>query len=840
MPIGFHRPADYKSAIRQITNLRYLRFAFLVCTLSLLIAGSLLAAPDPRLAPDSRDEQTLIQVLQSNAAPHDKDAACARLKLIGTVQSVPALAALLPDEQLSHSARYVLEGMSAPEAGRALTDALPKISGMTKMGVITSLGARREAQAVSSLAKLSIDPDPGVAAAAASALGHIGGPKASESLQKSNWPRTGPVHDAVVDAILRCANELLAANQGKKALPLFERVYAENKNWLRMASYRGMILASGRKGVGLMTDAISGRASPAQVAALQLVREVEPRKATKAFVELLARLNPDLQIALIGGLSQRGDPAAATGIAKLANTGNPDVRVAALKGLGALGDNEVVQLLAEAAAFGTPDEQSAARRSLVTLQRGKVTEQLLEELSAAKPAVQVEVARALGDRSDSAAVPKLVDLAQKGSESSRKAAMQALALLADQRDLHALVTLAQQATTETARGRAAEMLNSACQHIIAKSGHLDAEPIAKAITTGSAPEKIALLPVCSGLVDPEVRVALRAALKDPDPHVRTVAMRALCDTKDADLLPDLVTASQGTSEESFRTLAVGACVRLTTQEEGLKLTLQQRLGVLQQILSVPLRADQKRLVLAGLGELQVPESLELVQPLLDDADVKNEAAQATIKIAPSLPTSNSVVAVAALKKAAAAASDDASRKAAEAALKSIQANAQFITSWQAAGPYLQEGKNYAALFDIAFPPETKDATNVKWQPLTSHTNPNKPWLMDLLKAFGGEERVAYARTWVYCDQEQPARMEIGSDDGVKVWLNEKLVHSHNTFRGLQPGSDKVNVTLKSGWNSLLLKVTQLNQGWEFCARVLKPDGGSIEGLRYAAAPPEQH
>ena len=94
--------------------------------------------------------------------------------------------------------------------------------------------------------------------------------------------------------------------------------------------------------------------------------------------------------------------------------------------------------------------------------------------------------------------------------------------------------------------------------------------------------------------------------------------------------------------------------------------------------------------------------------------------------------------------------------------------------------------------------------------------------------------MAYARTWVYCSQGQPARLELGTDDGVKVWLNEKLVHSNNTFRGLHPGSDKVNVILKSGWNSLLLKVTQLNQGWEFCARILKPDGSPIEGLRYDA------
>jgi len=69
-----------------------------------------------------------------------------------------------------------------------------------------------------------------------------------------------------------------------------------------------------------------------------------------------------------------------------------------------------------------------------------------------------------------------------------------------------------------------------------------------------------------------------------------------------------------------------------------------------------------------------------------------------------------------------------------------------------------------------------------------------------------------------------ALLEIGSDDGVKVWLNDQLVHSNNVARPLQPGSDKAQVTLRQGWNRLLLKITQNNQGWEFCARLRQPDG----------------
>ena len=74
---------------------------------------------------------------------------------------------------------------------------------------------------------------------------------------------------------------------------------------------------------------------------------------------------------------------------------------------------------------------------------------------------------------------------------------------------------------------------------------------------------------------------------------------------------------------------------------------------------------------------------------------------------------------------------------------------------------------------------------------------------------------------------------------MKVWLNRKVVHANNVFRGLTPDEDKVNVTLNHGWNGLLLKVTQLNQGWAFCARFRKPDGSPLDGLQFAAQRPER-
>jgi hypothetical protein len=43
------------------------------------------------------------------------------------------------------------------------------------------------------------------------------------------------------------------------------------------------------------------------------------------------------------------------------------------------------------------------------------------------------------------------------------------------------------------------------------------------------------------------------------------------------------------------------------------------------------------------------------------------------------------------------------------------------------------------------------------------------------------------------------------------------------------------VNLQPGWNSLMLKITQNNQGWEYCVRVVKPDGSRLKELRFNPA-----
>jgi HEAT repeat protein len=779
-------------------------------------------------------EQELIQVLQSGASLTEKDAACAQLKRIGTQQCIPALAALLTDAQLSHSARYALEPMNVEAAGEALLQALPKTDGLIQAGIIQSLGIRAEPRAVSALVPLLSKLDNTIAVAAARALAQIGGAEATKALNAAS-KNPEPLHSASVDGLLRCANQLLLAGNASEAQALFQALYVlEQAANVRVAAYRGLIRCSDERGLDLMVAAIAGQPGPAQTAALQLVRELQAPGATDAITKLLAKVSPPVQISLIEGLHQRGDASAVPALLDFTKAASPAVRPALALALSALGDATVVPILIQFAASRTAAEQAAARQALTDLSKGDVTGALLDQLATADAAAGAEIARALGERGANSAVPRLLQLVRQGTPQVRKATLSALAQLADQTQLNSLVELVLQANEDSSRNEAAEALNSACQRLMVKDRKLDVDPLVKGLESGSSASRLALFPVCSGLTNEHVRAELRRSVQESDPKIRDGAIRAMSDSVDPQLLDDLVGIARQTKDQTLQTLAINGAVRLATQEDHNDLVRPRRVAVLRDLLSIAARPEEKRIVLAGLGELPEPDALKAVASTLAEPAVMPEASRAAIKIALGLPTTEARGSVDTLRKFLAANPDDATRQGLQQAIKQIEESVEFITAWQVAGPFQQAGKDYSALFDIAFPPEAANSQGAEWRILTGASDPRQPWLIDLLKTLGGEERVAYARTWVHCDQDLAARLELGSDDGIKVWLNNQPVYSRNIARAVQPGSDTCKVNLHSGRNLLMLKITQHNQGWAFCARFRSLDGSHLEGLRFDA------
>ncbi len=766
---------------------------------------------------DDGEEARLMAVLQSAATPTEKEDACRRLKLIGSAKSVPALASLLPDEHLYQAACDALETMPAPESGAALRAALKTTSGKPKASVIHALGERREPGALPELASLLRDPDPLLAEYSASALGRIGGADVVAALRQALSQTTDPVRSAIVDGLLRCAVQLMAQGDSTGAVSIFVQFNQPmEKDQVRTAAYAGQIRAAGNGALRLVTSALRGSDPATQLAALSAAPELEDPDTTRALTNLLTEAPPALQAALIALLQQRGDPAAASAVAAAAGSGEADVRATALTALGTLGDATAIPLLVKAVTSGKEGEQKAARQALIELRRGNVAEALVLELVAADDKTQVELIRALTARAENSVAPRLLEIARTGTGGSRRAALRAKERFAVGSDLAVLVELLKLAKDEPARAEVRNVFEALADRL-GEDRQLDVSPIVAGLAGADAATRIELLQISAFFSDAGLRTAFRAALRDAAARVRNAAARALCRTRDGGLMPDLLELARNTGEVNLRALALEGYVRLAGDGERARAPAGERAAVLKPAMALATRAEEKRLVLAGLAGVPHPDALALAEAACADTTVQAEAEIACLKIAKALLASEPDLATASLNRLAAGANNSAVRNDAQALMKRAE------TGWLCSGPYRQDGKSGRELFDVAFAPEQPGSDAVKWR--------GTPGLADLSSVTAGDNCVVYLKTRVFLPAAQRVRLEIGSDDGIKLWVNREVIHANNTDRGVVPGQDKVQAAFRQGWNDLLAKITQNGGGCGMSLRIANTDGTEIPGLR---------
>lgn len=196
-----------------------------------------LANPAARTALELR----LMSALEKRQSPVAAEYICGKLALIGTKAAVPVLAALLADPDRGEPARNALELMPCPEAVQALRGSLSKLTDSARMGVVQSLGVRRDPLTVPELCLDLHNPEPGLAAAAASALGQIGTVSAAGALREALAKPPSRVRSDVAHACLVCAERLVKEQHPAEARELYDLVNkAEVAVHIRAAAQRAL------------------------------------------------------------------------------------------------------------------------------------------------------------------------------------------------------------------------------------------------------------------------------------------------------------------------------------------------------------------------------------------------------------------------------------------------------------------------------------------------------------------------------------------------------------------------------------------------------------------------
>ncbi|MGC8742342.1 MAG: HEAT repeat domain-containing protein [Verrucomicrobiia bacterium] len=592
-----------------------------------LLSSSVLSAAES----NAEKEQSLIAILKSNAGQKEKADACRELAVYGTKAAVPVLAPLLEDEKLSHMARYALEPIQDPSVDEAFRNALKKVNGRLLVGVIGSIGVRRDVKAIDALAVYLNDQNAEVAQAAARALGSIGTTQSAKVLQAALAKAPSENILAVCEGLFRCAESLAAAKQTKEALAIYDML-RELKNaphQVTTGAVRGSILLRPQKeSLALLEKSLKSQDYLIFSAAVRSALEMKGQEAGKVLAAVLATLPVDNQVEILNAIANRGDAVALPEVIKLSLSGNKTARIAAIKAIGSIGQDKALPELVNLTTESDSEISKTAQDALAGF-AGKgadaIVMNMMKDSDVSKRVIGIDL---VARRRMITALPTLVGLTSDNDPKIRQAALKRIGELGSVSEIDSLLGLLKKSDNDQDISAIEQSLSTICAR--AQNQELVANKIIAAFSSVGAKQKGALLHILSAIGNQTALAAVREAVKDQNQQVRNEAIRALGDWKSADAAPDLIELARTAQNNSDKTLCLRNFFRLTGQAE---IPVNQRIELCKKAAEIISNVEEKKMLLGALGNITATDAFGLIIPMLSDESTANEAGAAVVSVA---------------------------------------------------------------------------------------------------------------------------------------------------------------------------------------------------------------
>lgn len=583
-------------------------------------------------APNQSQQKTtaeLLKVLKTEGLTAAKAAAFEELAPYGTSEVVPILAPMLADKELAHYARFALQANPDPSVDEVFRDALKTLKGDLLIGVINSIGVRKDTDSLTALAGLLSHDSPKVVAAAANALGCIATVKAARILQKSLAGAGADTRAGIARGCLLCAENMAKAEQLRPAVALYDLVRAAEvaKN-IQMAGLRGAILARRAAGVALMAEQLASDDLDAVNTALRTARELDDPTVLKAVIAGLRGLKDTNAALVLLALGDIGDQSVVAVLIKSADSGSAAVRLAAVKSLGKVGNASAIPSLWKAALGSDPQLAEAATASLATIPDEKANAAIVDGLKSENAAKRKFVVDLIATRRIVAAVPQLLELAESSDKETRLQGITALGETAPQERFPTLIGWAIAATDSDEKATTTRALQAACARLP------DRDTCVKQMTEtlASAPgeAKTTLLEQLGAMGGPDALQCLADCAKDSRPDTQDAATRILGTWIGADVGPVLLNLAKTIQNNKYKIRVQRGYIRIASQ---FGLPHDEKMAMCKNALSVAQRDDERTLVLTVLERNPSSISLGLAVTLLDNAQLKGRAANVALSIA---------------------------------------------------------------------------------------------------------------------------------------------------------------------------------------------------------------
>jgi HEAT repeat protein len=605
------------------------------CAVAVLNTLTLLSAPARAQAPpNSADKEAkLIAILKSDAPASEKAITCKQLAVYGSPNAVPVLAPLLLDPELASWARIALEAVPGDAPDAAFRVALTKAQGRLLIGIINSIGVRRDAKAVGELIPKMKDSDTEVASAAAVALGRIGGVQAAAALTAALHAASPAVRPSVAEGCIRCAERFLADGQSASAIQLYDLVrQAEVPRQKTLEAIRGAILARKDAGIPLLLEQLRSSDKSLFQIGLRTARELPGNQATQALAAELKKANDARQPMLLLALADRNDDAAMPAILEAAKTGSNKLRLTAVGILDRMGKLSSAPTLIEVAAGDDAELSRAALVALTRMPGNELDSKIVEDLGKATGRTRQVLIELAGRRQIQSADPILVKASQDSDPAIRSAAVQALGSIGNASQVNDLVQLLSTAQNEKQR----QDIEAAMLAISGRVGSPCVQYLAPLTRNQDSAVRKAALHALASAGGPDALTAVTRAVEDPDGSVQDEAVRTLSTwpntwPEDEAIAQPLLNLAKHSQKPSYQVLAMRGYLQFLQGDK--KMTGEEKMAKVQEALPLMSRPEEKRAAIAVVQSVPTASGLAMLSKLAEEPAVTEDACSAIVDVA---------------------------------------------------------------------------------------------------------------------------------------------------------------------------------------------------------------
>ena len=417
----------------------------------------------------------------------------------------------------------------------------------------TLLNALALRKATAAIAPYAEDKDTPVAEAALAALGRIGSEAALAALSKPAAPAREAARQT---ALAACIGTLAANGRTRAAARAAQTLFAD-------ADAPAPVRAAAAKARLLADEAFfaDGLKDPCPLVRQTVIRSADDVPAD-VLAAALGSAVPEDQVALMAKLAARGATSAAAVVGAQLGAANEAVVIEALKALTKIGNaDQVPAIFALTAREGAVG--STAKATLGDL-GAHGTGKALIAFAAKMPAQQVQALAILGERAEAALIPKLEPFLTSEQAEVRQEAWKALGKTADGRSFQTLVDWLPR-VQEQEMNQAEAALRAAIKNV---DPHTRGASLIHAWPRASTVSKKVLAGLMSGYADTAFVAPLAGALTDADKGLREAVLRALAEWPDMAPYGALKEAVTAQTDAGLKTVALRSAVKLIAANAG--------------------------------------------------------------------------------------------------------------------------------------------------------------------------------------------------------------------------------------------------------------------------------